>query len=137
MRTLLFVVLVMVGGSAVAAEINLETYKKKADLTLSAFECTVLAPNDSEGERLFEIGLSAGRDFISFVNANPKHYKALMSQVAMLWQGTSGPTPDFILGRMYAYMSNKVYDELGPDSNTWKVKKEIRYRAKNCSLIVQ
>lgn len=109
---------------------------KNSFLTLSAFECSAIAPNDKEAERLFMLGLNAGRDFIAFAQTHSDRYaKDLHPHVAILWNMISGPSPDFILGQIYADRVNEVYKEHSSDKALWKIKTEKMYRDKNCALL--
>lgn len=136
MRALLLICFILLPNTIAYAESNVDKQIKNAFLTLSAFECAVVSPNDKEAERLFTIGLNVGRDFIQFVQSNPDLYlKTIRSQVPILWSLTSGPTQDFILGRIYAAMEDKIYKEFSPDEELWKIKKQNMYQTKNCALL--
>src|SRR5687767_2464351 len=41
-------------------------------LALSAFECAAVASEEQEGDRLFKLGLNAGREFIAFMENAPE-----------------------------------------------------------------
>lgn len=137
MRSMLLFAMVLWSTSLGNAESTTEPYIKKSFLTLSAFECAVVAPNEKEAERLFALGLKAGREFIAFVQSSSEQdQKTIKSKVAMLWyQG--GPTPDFILGQIYADRQREIYKEFVMHDQLWKLKKDNMYRAKNCSLIAE
>ncbi|WP_221192006.1 hypothetical protein [Microbulbifer rhizosphaerae] len=105
-------------------------------MTLSAFECAVVAPNDAEAERLFMLGLKVGRGFIAYVQTHQETYaKDFKPKVAILWNMTSGPSPDFILGQIYANRADDVYENFSSDEELWKMKKQNMYREKNCALL--
>lgn len=120
------------------ADPNKEIQIKNSFLTLSAFECSAVAPNDKEAERLFMLGLTAGREFIAYAQSHSDSYaKELHPHVAILWNLTNGPSPDFILGQLYADRVDNIYKEKDPlsDEALWKIKKENIYRDKNCALL--
>ena len=126
----------LVSAPAAHAEVNIDEQKKNSFMTLSAFECAVVSPNDKEGERLFKLGLKAGRDFLKFVQTDRNLYlKTIKSQVPMLWNLTAGPTADFVLGQIYADRMNKIYEEFTPDDELWNLTKQKMYREKNCELL--
>lgn len=126
----------MLGSTVALADSSIDAQVKNAFLTLSTFECAVVSPDDKETERLFMLGLKAGRDFIEFARANPEIYRTSLSpKVPFLWNMTSGPTPDFILGQIYAGRVHEVYKEFSRDEELWKVKKQNMYHSKNCALL--
>ncbi len=142
MRALLVICFIFVTNTIVHAEPDVEMQIKNAFLTLSAFECAVVSPNDKETERLFTIGLKAGRDFVQFVRSNPDlSLKTIMPKVPILWSMTSGPTADFIIGRIYEERMNEVMDEIYKkyplDEELRKMKKQDIYQTKNCALLGQ
>jgi len=115
---------------------NIELQKKNSFLAISAFECAVVSPNDIESERLFKLGYTTGKDFLHFVQTDTNLYqKTLKSQVPMLWNLMGGPTPDFILGLVYADRQHEIYKEFSPDNEIWKSKKQKIYQARNCALL--
>ncbi len=131
-------IILLTFSSVCRAESKAETQIKNSFLTLSAFECSAIAPNDKEIERLFVLGLNAGREFIAYANSHADTYgKELHPHVAVLWNLTSGPSPDFILGQIYADRVDDVYKQKDPlsDDAVWKIKKENMYREKNCALL--
>jgi hypothetical protein len=129
-------------------------------LTLSAFECSLLAGDNKEAHRLLEVGFTAGRSFLNGISNLTEVERARLSgQIDLLWQqvwdGTSqsvlakpptdslgqslwGLTTDFILGRVFserAAWANKVSDDLSTDEPTRSANKSNIYRDRKCSLI--
>jgi hypothetical protein len=126
----------LLATSPVLAESELDKQIKNSFLTLSAFECSVISPSEIEAERLFLLGLDAGREFIAYVNANSDSYKTEIGpKVAILWALSSGPTSDFILGQVYSDRADTVYEDFTIDDELWKIKKGIMYKDKNCALL--
>jgi len=120
-----FIGSLLLASSVARAESAVELQIRNSFLALSAFECSAVAPNDKEHERLFLLGLKAGRDFISYVQANPKTYaEDFHPKVAVLWNMTSGPSPDFILGQIYADRVDEMYKDYDLDEKVWKVRKD-------------
>jgi hypothetical protein len=128
-------------------------------LTLSAFECAVLAGDSKEAHRLLEVGFTAGRSFLSGISNLTKAERAKMSgQIDQLWHqvwdGTSqsvvakpptdalgqslwGPTTDFILGRVFSQRAawvNAASGDPNIDEQTRNLKKVDMYRERKCSL---
>ena len=135
MRIPILVALLLSNATALA-DPKTDAQIKDSFLTLSAFECAVVSPNDKETERLFILGLNAGREFIAYAQSHKDSYlKDLRPKVAILWNMTSGPSPDFILGQIYANRADEIYKEYSPDEGLWKMKKQNMYHSKNCALL--
>lgn len=136
MRIASIIGFMLLGSTAAQAGSEVDRQIKRSFLVPSAFECAVVSPNDKERERLFMLGLKAGRDFIRFVQDNTDLYRKNMSDhVPMLWNLIRGPTPDFILGRVYADREREIYKEFSSDDALWNIKKRNMYDAKNCALL--
>ena len=129
-------------------------------LTLSAFECSLLASDSKEAQRLLEVGFTAGRSFLNGINnlTMPEREK-LSGQIDLLWRQTWdgksqsvvarppadslgqslwGPTIDFILGRVFSERAawvSKVRGDSGTDENLIKLNMANMYREQKCSLI--
>jgi hypothetical protein len=128
----------MLGSTTVFAETELEKQVKNSRLAISAFQCSFVAEDKKEQERLFQLGLNAGRDFLEFIKANPSKYEVefFNEKVPTFWFVTDGPTTDFVLGRIYEEHKNEIYKSL-PRRNMElrKIKKEKLYHKKNCALL--
>ena len=86
-----------------------------------------------EQQRLFQIGLKAGRDFVDGMkSSNVPPLNELQTYMP-------GATTDFVVGQMFETESKKAYDEIPPeqrlDRSAEKAQAEIIYRESNCSLI--
>jgi len=128
-------------------------------LTLSAFECSLLADDGKEAHRLLEVGFTAGRSFLSGISNLTKAERSRLSgQIDPLWHqvwdGTSqsvvakpptdtlghslwGPTTDFILGRVFSERAawvNKASGDPSTDEHTRNVNKASMYRERKCSI---
>jgi hypothetical protein len=53
----------------------------------------------------------------------------------MLWNITSGPTTDFLLGQVYAQLEADIYKKFDSDDKLWKLIKDNMFREKNCALL--
>ncbi len=74
-------------------------------LTISAFECSIVAPDQTESQRLFDIGFAAGQKFLDGLsNVRNEEEKRLKENIAVLWigKGIPGRTHDFVLGQVYS-----------------------------------
>lgn len=132
---LLSTALFFLSGAALA-DSAVETQVRNSYLTLSAFECAVVAIDDKERERLFMLGLKAGREFIAYAQAHPETYVTdFKPKVAIVWNMTSGPSPDFILGQIFANRADDVYRNFSSDEELWKMKKGDMYLEMNCALL--
>ena len=136
MRTLLSIALVLCLAACVHGQSSIDSEVRNSFLSLSAFECSVVAADPKETARLFTLGLNAGRQFLEFVQSNKDVYdKMLTPKIAILWNMTSGPSPDFILGQIYADRTQEMYKDFSSDAEVWNAKKANLYRTKNCALI--
>jgi hypothetical protein len=111
------------------------------DKMSGAFKCSTYAQllhDQKEQQRLFQIGLKVGRDYVEGLKSRDDP-----SQMSTFIRGA--PT-DFVVGQMYEAESTHAYDEIvknqnGLPSKQWldadaaKTQAELRYRQSNCSLI--
>lgn len=113
--------------------------------TWSAFQCSALAGkigNIKEKERLFLFGYEEGLRFVNILQSNKIRQSDCYSKLplAMTWE-LQGPTPDFILGRVFEvameYALKDVYkaDNTGSNEEAQKLKAEIEFSKRNCKLI--
>ena len=131
-------VLALAGAVALPAraEQDPKYFEEKAFLTLGAFECSVMATDESEIERLFLLGYEVGKEFINFVRQDPDRYsQTIKTRVPLLWNLYGGPSPDFILGQIYADRVNSIYDDhWNSDQEVWRSTRERLYEERNCRL---
>ncbi len=109
-------------------------------LTMSAIECSILATNDNEAQRLGEIGVKAGKDFLNYMRLyydklTVDEKKHVNNNVAILWHGVPGPSDDFVMGRVWQELEHIVYKRLGDNTTLWDAKRKSEFETKNCSLI--
>jgi hypothetical protein len=111
------------------------------DKMSGAFKCSTYAQllhDQKEQQRLFQIGLKAGRDYVQGLKSRDDP-----SEMSTFIRGA--PT-DFVVGQMYEAESTHAYDEIVKNQNglplkQWldadaaKTQAEVRYRQSNCSLI--
>jgi hypothetical protein len=111
------------------------------DKMSGAFKCSTYAQllhDQKEQQRLFQIGLKAGRDYVEGLKSRDDP-----SEMSTFIRGA--PT-DFVVGQMYEAESTHAYDEIVKNQNglplkQWldadaaKIQAELRYRQSNCSLI--
>jgi hypothetical protein len=112
----------------------------------SAFECFTYAlasEKPEEADRLFVVGLKAGRDFMDAVKSGNVSKEELFSDVPSgvsdrLAEG--GPSNDFIIGRMYEAANAWAIKTLSESKAS--LDKEVRtmiaedtYGKRNCALI--
>src|SRR6201987_4172063 len=112
------------------------------DKMSGAFRCSTysqLSHDQKEQQRLFQIGLKTGRDFVEGL----KSHNDPTSELLTFMRG--GPT-DFVVGQMYESESTHAYDEIvkyqnGLPLQQWldapaaKTQAEFRFRQSDCSLI--
>jgi hypothetical protein len=128
-------------------------------LTLTAFDCSLLATDGKEAQRLLEVGFTAGRSFLSGINNLSKAERSKLSgQIDSpwhrVWDGKSqsvvakpptealgqtlwGPTVDFILGRVLSDRAARINNVISDKDNDESAKNSIMtsvYREQKCSL---
>ncbi|MDO8401471.1 MAG: hypothetical protein Q7T45_27055 [Bradyrhizobium sp.] len=126
---------------------------RQARTMWSAFQCGIYAEMSGERQeqaRLFVVGIKAGRDFIDAINKNqipPEVAKREVPIGVNLVFG--GPTPDFILGRIFESASNDAFDDVVKkdngialenskwimDSELRKAKAKTQYLKGNCVIV--
>jgi len=162
MLTLAAVFILSLATEHVIAQPIIAEEVRLSKLTLSAFECSLLAGDNKEAQRLFNVGFVAGRSFLRGIGTLTREERTRLSaQMDLLWQrvwdGTSqyvvgqswklsdsighslwGPTIDFILGRVFSERAAWAYKISGGveiDDDTRNVNNGKMYRERNCSLI--
>jgi hypothetical protein len=114
--------------------------------TWAAFSCVALAAeaeNRTEQERLFMLGYDKGKRFIEALNAGRIRREDVDSNVPVgLVLNLQGPTPDFMLGRIYEAAARDALDLLYRQKNDAavfeafrkSVAESVMYR-QNCRLL--
>jgi hypothetical protein len=114
-----------------------------SDKMSGAFRCSTYAQlfhDQKEQQRLFQLGLKAGRDYVEGLKSRDD---PTMSEMSMFIRGVS---TDFVVGQMYESESTHAYDEIvkyqnglplkqGLDADAAKTQAELSYRKSNCSQI--
>jgi hypothetical protein len=144
--------------ASAAAQAIVQEQVRLSNLTLSSFECSLLAEDHREAHRLLEVGFTAGRAFLSGIsNLTRAERTRLSGQIDSLWKyvwdGTSqsvvaksptnslgqslwGPTIDFILGRMFSERVAWAIKVGGDGNADEQIKnKSDMYRELKCSLM--
>ncbi len=112
------------------------------DKMSAAFKCSTSAQlfhDQKEQQRLFQIGLQAGRDYVEGLKSRDDPTSELSTFIR------AAPT-DFVVGQMYESESTHAYDEIVKNQNglplkQWldadaaKTQTELRYRQSDRSLI--
>jgi hypothetical protein len=113
-----------------------------SDKMSGAFKCSTYAAifhDQKEQQRLFQIGLKAGRDYVEGLKSRDDP----TSEMSTFIRGVS---TDFVVGQLYEAESTHAYDEIvkyqnGLPLNKWfdapepKTQAERSYGQSNCSLI--
>ena len=114
-----------------------------SDKMSGAFKCSTYAAifhDQKEQQRLFQIGLKAGRDYVEGLKSRDD---PTMGEMSTFIRGVS---TDFVVGQLYEAESTHAYDEIvkyqnGLPLKQWldvsaaKTQAELSYRKNNCSLI--
>ncbi len=113
-----------------------------SDKMSAAFKCSTYASlfhDKEEQQRLFQIGLKVGRDYVEGL-------KTRDDPTSEMSRFIRGATTDFVVGQMYESESTHAYDEVVKyqnglplneplDAPAAKTQAEFRYRQSNCSSI--
>ena len=113
------------------------------DKMSGAFRCSTYAQlmhDQKEQQRLFQIGLKAGRDYVEGLKSRDD---PTMGEMSTFIRGVS---TDFVVGQLYEAESTHAYDEIVKyqnglplkqwlDASAAKSEAELSYRKSNCSLI--
>jgi hypothetical protein len=145
-QILLFVSTLFLFPSSILAETSID-YAMKSRRAYSAFECSaILIQYDKENlvnrEKLFELGYSEGRAFIQAVIANKINPEDLRSTASLYFRLVlQGPNDDFILGRLWGVVANRVEDQIADekfplDKELKQMKARSLYMNKNCALLL-
>ena len=95
------------------AEAQGDDLVRLSKLSISAFECSVVATDKKEDARLFEVGLTAGRTFLDGINRlEPAERQKVEREVALIWLSKDSPSNDFVLGEVYQFVRERVFHEL-------------------------
>ena len=102
------------------------------DKMSDAFKCSTYASlfhDQKEQQRLFQIGLKAGRDYVEGLKSRDDPTSEMLTFLR-------GVSTDFVVGQLYESESTHVYDEIAKlDASEAKIQAERSYREGNCSLI--
>lgn len=120
-------------------------YAQMARATWSAFECSSLAGKLKKADaetRLFEFGYKNGLAFIDAVKNGKIKQEDLSKSapIGVLWL-LQGPTPDFMLGRIYESAQNEVLKDVYRVGEHFNLETEQeliaskKFTASNCELI--
>lgn len=139
-RAIIALEILLVSGFAsqgVKAQSRVEEAVRLSQLTISAFECSVLAVDQKEGKRLWDIGFAAGHKFLDELGSlTDEEDKKVSQNIAMLWNFISGPSHDFVLGRLYDdRITNVLKTVVGDDKKITAMRQEQAFQQKNCALI--
>ena len=113
-----------------------------SDKMSSAFRCSTYAQlfhDQKEQQRLFKMGLQAGRDYVEGLKSRDDPTSEMLTFIR-------GVSTDFVVGQLYESESTHAYEEIVKyqnglplqqplDADAAKTQAELRYRQSNCSLI--
>ena len=111
--------LLFVAATLAACTTVLNAADEKAQLgriMWSAFQCSTfaeLSENKNEQERLFLVGLNAGRTFLEAMKARQISEQAVKDEVPInVLQRLEGPSNEFVIGKIYAAATGYAYDDI-------------------------
>ncbi len=82
----------------------------------SAFQCSAFAElgdNKNEQERLYLVGLNAGRTFLEAMKAGQISEEAVKADVPInVLQRLEGPSNEFVIGKIHAAATGSARDEI-------------------------
>jgi hypothetical protein len=121
--------------SLAASDAELAAFGNKMS---DAFKCSIYASmfqDWKEQQRLFQIGLKAGRDFVEGMKGRTDPNPSVGGMLAFV----RGVSTDFMVGSMYDSEATKALDEIPLDKrlnpSDEKTEAESIYRNSNCSSI--
>jgi hypothetical protein len=80
--------------------------------------------------------MNVGREFVRYaISADPSTGMRLQPKIYMLFSTIGGPSPDFVLGELYADRVHDLYRDFVADETLWKQKLDEKYSQKNCALL--
>lgn len=126
--------------STAANAITSKEYAILGKATWSSFECSSLASemkNVKEQTRLFEAGYTNGLTFIGALKTGKINNNDLSNEVPIVVISLlQGPTPDFILGRIYENAQDAALKGIdGNDKKFNEILVENKFDKLNCRLI--
>jgi hypothetical protein len=108
---------------------------------VSMFNVCRTIGKQNEQQRLFVVGLNAGRAFLEAMKAGQISEQAAKDEAPInVLQRLEGPSNDFIIGKIYAAATGYAYDEIvkrktGKWGPTQKQEARSAYTNQNCVLI--
>ena len=110
----------------------------------STFQCSAFAElgdNKNEQERLYLVGLNAGRTFLEAMKAGQISEEAVKADVPInVLQRLEGPSNEFVIGKIHAAATGSARDEIAKRKTgiwgpTQRQEARSTYSYKNCVLI--
>lgn len=141
----IFLLLGLIGMTTHAFS-NEEDVVRNANLTISAFSCSVFNSYigaTKESKRLFDLGYRSGVDFYTYAANSRISKEALNNKIPSLYLMISGPNIDFKLGQVFYSVSDLATKKIFQDSNLnfvydeelRQIKAQNLVRENNCNLL--
>jgi hypothetical protein len=70
-------------------------------LSMTALQCTYLAPNPAEADRLLVVGVEAGRRYVELARRERKSLDRAQDNIPGIYLQIDGPSADFVIGRAH------------------------------------
>jgi hypothetical protein len=135
-RLLLSLFALYFSSTNVFAATRVEEAVRLSKLTLSAMQCAHLATDSAEAQRLADVGVAAGKNFVEVIGKlNEQEQKEADPNLAVLWKGLYWRSPEFLLGQVWQIEADIAYKSLGDDTKAWEREKVLKFSQKNCALI--
>jgi hypothetical protein len=140
-RFMTFFVFIIASSSCgvMADELDDETIRL-SEVSAASFECTAYASDWEEYQRLFDLGLAAGRKFWGkygkLDQATRNKLTLEQSKISLDWWAVSGPSADFAVGYFFHGVVESFVDRLhGKSPAEWIEAKRRLYVEKNCGAL--
>ena len=145
--------IILLSSVSIASAQTAAEKAKLARTMWSAFQCGTYAEmsdNVKEQARLFNLGLSAGREVLDAIQKGQIPPEVVSKEVPVLVAlSLQGPSIDFIIGNIFAHAMGDAFDDivktengvtLGPsqwinDNELRKSKAQTKYLQGNCVLL--
>ncbi|EHK65281.1 hypothetical protein [Achromobacter arsenitoxydans] len=135
----------LIATTAQAAEEDSRARAARGHAVWAAFECSVLAAhlkNGAEQSRLFAYGLAQGRQFIQDMQEKRISPADINTTVPMgVLNNLEGPSPDFMLGRIYSAASEFALKDVFSLGGQWlddagqRSRASAKFASQNCNLV--
>jgi hypothetical protein len=118
-------------ASATCAASAEEDMLLSAQLSASALQCSLLAADKSDAQRLLDLGVTAGRRYVELRDKEPATYQRIWTKIPIDYIHGSSASAEFTIGRVYGILEVETVKNAAENPNY----RYMQYRARNCALL--